>query len=527
MPNSVDFSGRPFHFIGIGGIGMSAIASILARRRLPVSGSDVRLNHITQRLRDQGVHIFLEQAPSNLEFFRPQNGASTCSRRINTYSQVSAPALPAPAAVSLAEYGVGSIHPMPTEWVGGASRDDLPQVVCSTAIADTNAEYQAALALGCPILHRSDVLAALMQEYRGIAIAGTHGKTTTSSMIGYLLMQAGIDPTIVVGGEVDAWEGNARLGDGEYLVAEVDESDGSLVKFSAEIGVITNIELDHPDHYSSLHEVVTIFQQFAQRCHHLIACIDCPGVAKHIQPTISYSVRPGAIADYTVQQIAYTAQGTTAEVWERGQRLGEMSLKLLGEHNLSNALAAIAVGRFLQIPFAQIAEILATFEGARRRFERRGEYHHITFIDDYAHHPSEIQATLAAARLKAQGSPNGENRRVVAIFQPHRYSRTLAFFKEFSQSFCDADLVITTDIYSAGEIDLQQVGGARLAEAIAAHHPAVRYQPTLARVADCLKQILKPGDLVLFLGAGNLNQIIPDLLNFYQQQESLSASLSH
>jgi len=403
----------------------------------------------------------------------------------------------------------------------------LPQVVCSTAIAETNAEYQAALALGCPIFHRSDVLAALMQDYRGIAIAGTHGKTTTSSMIGYLLLEAGIDPTIVVGGEVDAWDGNARLGHGDYLVAEVDESDGSLVKFAAEIGVITNIELDHPDHYSSIHEVIDIFQQFAQRCHQVVGCIDCEGVAKHIQPTVTYSVRPGAIADYTAQQIAYTAQGTTAEIWERGQRLGAIALKLLGEHNLSNALAAIAIGRFLQIPFSQIAAILASFEGARRRFERRGEYQDITFIDDYAHHPSEIQATLAAARLKAQRSEGGEARRVVAIFQPHRYSRTLAFFEEFSQSFCDADLVITTDIYGAGEVDHQQIGGACLAEAIAAHHPSVHYQPILARVTDDLKQILQPGDLVLFLGAGNLNQIIPDLLSFYQQQDShLSASIS-
>jgi len=255
-------------------------------------------------------------------------------------------------------------------------------------------------------------------------------KLPTSSMIGYMLLQAGLDPTILIGGEVDAWEGNARLGQSRYLVAEADESDGSLVKHTPEIGVITNIELDHPDHYDNLEEVVEIFRTFANSCKTLVASIDCATVRDRLQPTISYSLYPDTGANYTVTNIDYRADGTTALVWERGKALGVLNLRLLSRHNLSNALAAVAVGRVLGLEFGEIAKGLATFEGARRRFEFRGEAHGITFIDDYAHHPSEIRATLAAARLQAR-----PGQRVVAIFQPHRYSRTLAFFRRICRIF--------------------------------------------------------------------------------------------
>ncbi|NJR64537.1 MAG: UDP-N-acetylmuramate--L-alanine ligase [Leptolyngbyaceae cyanobacterium CRU_2_3] len=485
MLNSVDFSGRPFHFIGIGGIGMSALAYILTQRKLPVSGSDLSLNHITQRLQEQGAHIFCSQDAANLQAFqaaKPDEGEAF------NPSSGSRQSLNARA---------------------------LPQVICSTAINPENAEYRAALKLGCPIFHRSDLLAALMHEYRGIAVAGTHGKTTTSSMIGYLLLQAGLDPTIVIGGEVKAWEGNARAGQSPYLVAEADESDGSLVNLTAHIGVVTNIELDHPDHYATLDEVIATFQTFAQQCQTLIACIDSPTVNLALQPTISYSIQPQISADYTVDQVVYQADGTTAQVWERGQVLGQLQLGLLGNHNLSNALAAIAVGRLVGLEFCQIAPILKTFEGARRRFEQRGEYSQILFIDDYAHHPSEIQATLTAARLRAKTS----SRRVVAVFQPHRYSRTQTFLDEFAQSFSEADLVITTDIYSAGELNNGRVTGQQLAESIAAYHPQVIYQSTVSEITAYLKEVLLPGDLVLFLGAGNLNRMIPELMAFYQTED--------
>lgn len=475
MSNSVDFSGRPFHFIGIGGIGMSALAYVLAKRQFPVSGSDLRPNHITHKLESIGAHIFGKQEASNLEFFRPQESQT-----------------------------VGLNSP---EKLAATINSKLPQVICSTAINTNNLEYKAALELGCPILHRSDVLAALIADYYSIAVAGTHGKTTTSSMIGYMLLQAGLDPTILVGGEVNAWEGNARLGQSQYLVAEADESDGSLVKHAPEIGIITNIELDHPDHYDTLEEVVDIFQTFAKGCKTLVGSIDCATVRDRLQPTISYSLHSDSDADYTVTNIDYRADGTTALVWERGKALGVLNLRLLSRHNLSNALAAVAVGRVLGLEFGEIAKGIATFEGSRRRFEFRGEVDGTTFIDDYAHHPTEIRATLAAARLQAR-----PGQRVVAIFQPHRYSRTLTFLEEFAQSFSHADLVVLTDIYSAGEPNLGQITGEHLTAEIAKQHSQVVYQPSLSSVREFLLQTLRPGDLALFLGAGNLNQIIPEII---------------
>lgn len=537
MLNSVDFSGRPFHFIGVGGIGMSALAYVLAKRKLPVFGSDLCLNHITKRLQDNGVHIFWNQDAANFGAFRAKPSYLEQGSELNLEQSLER----------------------------AQSKQSLPQVICSTAVNQANPEYQAALELGCPVFHRSDLLAALISEADGIAVAGTHGKTTTSSMIGYLLWQAGLDPTIVIGGEVNAWEGNARVGQGPYLVAEADESDGSLVKFAPKIGVITNIELDHPDHYATLDQVIQTFQTFADQCQTLVGCIDSLEVKQVLQSVslgavssqaassqassrqaVSYSLQDSQ-ADYYASCVTYGANGTTAEIWERGTRLGLLELGFLGAHNLSNALAAVAIGRLLGLEFNQIAAGLAGFEGAKRRFEPRGLAHQILFIDDYAHHPSEVQATLAAARLRVQNSPGeslgqGSYRRVVAVFQPHRYSRTLTFLDGFAQSFTDADLVITTDIYSAGEPDLGQISGQDLANAIAAYqaayqatqtiqisaqatdyiaqsHQEVIYQPTLQSLSAYLMETLEPGDLVLFLGAGNLNRIIPDLVAFYQQME--------
>ena len=499
MLNYVDLSGKPFHFIGIGGIGMSALAYILAQRKLPVSGSDIRHSYITQRLEAIGTHIFGKQDATNLEFFLTEAERDFVGVSTATVSSNSIPVL---------------VTENPIEKLtANKAKANLPQVIWSTAIDPTaNLEYVAALDLGCPMFHRSDLLASLIQDYYSIAVAGTHGKTTTSSLIGYMLLQAGLDPTIVVGGEVNAWSGNARLGQGPYLVAEADESDGSLVNLSAAIGIITNIELDHPDHYKSLEEVVTTFQVFAKHCQTLVGCIDCAVARDRIQPTVSYSLHPETGADYTVTNVDYRADGTTANLWERGKDLGLLDLRLLGQHNLSNALAAVAVGRLLGLDFPLIAKSIATFEGARRRFEFRGEVNGICFIDDYAHHPSEIRATLAAARLQAK-----PNQRVVAIFQPHRYSRTLTFLADFAQSFARADLIIISDIYSAGEPNLGQVSGQQLAEMIASHHPQVTYQPTLASISEFLIQSLRPGDLALFLGAGNLNQVIPEVMASIKQ----------
>jgi UDP-N-acetylmuramate--alanine ligase len=482
----VDLGGKPFHFIGIGGIGMSALAHIVAQRQLPVSGSDLRTSHITDRLADLGVHIFDRQQASNLDFFKAQ-------------------ALDKKPALSTRETSAINVSI-------DRSTALLPQVICSTAINATNPEYQAALQLGCPIFHRSDLLAALIDEYQSIAVSGTHGKTTTSSLIGYMLYHANLDPTIIVGGEVDAWQGNARIGDGDLLVAEADESDGSLVKHSPKIGVITNIELDHPDRYQNIAQVVEIFQTFAEQCQTLIGCLDDPIIRDDLAITIGYSLDPATGADYTVKNIRYLATGCQAEVWERGVCLGELELQLLGAHNLSNALATVAVGRKLNLNFARIASALASFTGTKRRFELRGEAQGIIFIDDYAHHPSEIAVTMAAGRLRVDGSE--KLKRSIAVFQPHRYSRAQTFMSEFATAFKDADLVVVTDIYSAGEQAIEGITGKRLADKISQHHPHVYYHPDLNSLADFLTtEILQSGDLAIFLGAGNLNQVIPKAID--------------
>ena len=476
---TVDFEGLPFHFIGIGGIGMSALAYVLAKRQLPVSGSDVRPSHITERLQGVGVKIFNQQIARNLEIFQSVNGS------VRTKLAV----------------GQGVKPDYPSE--------QLPQVICSTAISHQNEEYQSALEKGCPIFHRSDVLAALIKDYYGIGVAGTHGKTTTSSLIGYVLLEAGLDPTIIVGGEVDAWDGNARLGQGQYLVAETDESDGSLTKHLPKIGIVTNIELDHPDHYQSLEQVVKIFQTFESNCETLIGCADCDVVMSSLKPQITYSLHPEKQADYTVKNISYASGHSSVEVWERGQCLGTMQVSLPGDHNISNALAAVAVGRLLEVKFETIAAAIAGFGGAKRRFELKGVCNGITFIDDYAHHPSELLATLAAARQKVT---HGQYSRIVAIFQPHRYSRTSIFLEEFATSFKDANLVILTDIYGAGETNTMNIQGEDLVKAVRKHHKNVIYQPSLLELTEFLGETLHSGDLTLFLGAGNLNQIIPDVL---------------
>ncbi len=519
MTNSVEFTGRPFHFIGVGGIGMSALAQIVAERNLPVSGSDLSKTNITERLEKAGVKLFYSQDASNFSHYAlplsagetpGEMAGETAGEMTGDYpgeSQSGGPGCTATLVQPLANTHRGYTH------------QSLPQVVCSTAIHADNAEYCEALRLGCPIFHRSDVLAGLIREYQSIAVAGTHGKTTTSGMIAYALEQAGVDPTVVIGGEVAALGGNARSGKGPYLVAEADESDGSLVKFQPYVGVITNLELDHLDHYKNLDQLVETLQTFAGNCKAVVGCLDCENVRTHMPLTLSYSLDPTRGADYTVDQIDYSGDGTTARVWERGQVLGQLTVRLLGTHNLSNALAAIAVGRHLGLSFEAIAPAIATYEGARRRFDYRGDAQGIVFVDDYAHHPSEILVTLQAAKLQVT---TGKTRlplvpkRIVAIFQPHRYSRTRALLQEFASCFGDADEVVICEVYSAGERDSTGANGESLVAALRQHHPNVHYCPALTDVSDWAKAHLQPGDLALFLGAGNLNRTIPGLVEHFQ-----------
>jgi UDP-N-acetylmuramate--alanine ligase len=514
MVRAVDFEGRPFHFIGIGGIGMSGLARILTELNLPVSGSDVKLSHITEQLQNLGIQVFSPQKADNLQTvvaaLQAQAGPQAALEPSSPHRRTAVSA--APAALTTQTLPDLASH--------------LPQVICSTAIQTSNEEYQAAVNLGCPIFHRSDVLSALITRYKSIAVAGTHGKTTTSSMIGHMLYEVGVDPTLVIGGEVSGLNTNARLGDSDYLVAEADESDGSLVKFQPHIGIITNIELDHPDHYEGLNQLVETFHQFAAHSQLTLGCLDCPVVKENLSPDITYSLDPSSGADYSVDQVEYSGLGTVARVWERGQLLGTVKIQLLGHHNLSNALAAIATGRYLGLDFEEIAAALSRFIGVRRRFEYRGSVNGITLVDDYAHHPSEIQVTLAAARLHVKpptsisaskpSAVSPQYQRVVAIFQPHRYSRTQALLEDFAQSFGDADMVVLCDIYSAGEVDDGSTSGQELAAATRQHHPTVHYCSSLTRLAPWLVQNLRPGDLTLFLGAGNLNQTIPVVLDQLQ-----------
>ncbi len=440
-----------YHFVGIGGVGMSALAYILAKQGFRVSGSDIAANVRTRRLEALGVRFFQGHSSEGL---------------------------------------VGD-----------------PQVVYSSAIRPSNPELAAALGKGLTVWHRADLLAALFNHRPSIGVAGTHGKTTTSSMIGYVLLAAGWDPTLIIGGEMDAWDGNARLGQGEYLVAEVDESDGSLVRLYPKIGVITNIELDHPDHYANLEQVIRAFQRYGQQSQTLAACLDCPNVATHLKVDIGYSIAGHPQAQYQARQILYTAGCTSAEIWEKGSLLGQLQLQVPGSHNLSNALAAVAVGRQLGLEFPVIASALAQFRGVQRRFEAKGEVGGVTFIDDYAHHPSEIRATLRAAQL--------QQRRVVAVFQPHRHSRLSALFQDFACCFEKADVVVIVPTYGAGEAAPEGSDSLRLAVALAEHHPQVRYVSSLPQLPQVLTSILQPGDLAIFLGAGDLNQQIAATMRAY------------
>lgn len=441
------------HFIGIGGIGMSGLAYLLAKGGHKVSGSDIQPNPQTEKLSNNGVSIHYGHRPDLVE--------------------------------------------------------GVEQVVYSTAIAESDPELMRSRALGIEVLHRAQVLAALAISKKLIGISGTHGKTTTTSMIGSLLCDADLDPMVVIGAQVDSLGGNAKAGSGEYLVAEVDESDRSLLHFHPEIAVVTNVEADHLDHYAGIDDIVETFHQFIAQSKHWIACLDDPNIAERLVPSspvpwTGYSLDNHPLAQYRADEVRYGAECTRAHIWEGEEILGTLELSVLGRHNLSNALSVIAVARRLGLPFSVIAQSLKRFRGAQRRFQERGVRDGVVFIDDYAHHPSEIRATLATAKLHP-------NHRVVAIFQPHRYTRTKALLKEFSTAFQDADVVVLTDIYSAGEA-YSGIDGSHVADAVRQHHPKVHYCPSLGDLSQWLQLHLCPGDMAVFLGAGNINKVITEIL---------------
>jgi UDP-N-acetylmuramate--alanine ligase len=441
------------HLVGIGGAGMSGIARLLLARGVEVSGSDLKDGPALPALRDEGAAVHVGHA-ANL--------------------------------------------------VG-----DADAVVVSTAIGPGNPEVVEAVSRGIPVLARAQVLAALMRDRRAVAVAGTHGKTTTTSMVAVILERAGLDPTYVIGGDLNESGSNARSGNGELFVAEADESDGSFLLLSPEIAVVTNVEEDHLDFFSGRDEIEAAFAEFCRRASVVVACGDDPAARRVIEvaavPAVTYGEGPQS--DVRLEDVEVRATGGTCMLhWEGGAT--RVDVPLPGRHYLLNAAAAIAVARHVGVDPADAAAALATFRGVRRRYEHRGSSAGTEFIDDYAHHPTEIAATLASARAATSAGGDG-TRRIVAVFQPHRYTRTAAMWRELGSSLADADLAVVTDVYAAGEMPVPGITGKLVVDALAEAAPGKRivYLPHRADLASFLAREVRPGDLVLTLGAGDVTMV--------------------
>jgi UDP-N-acetylmuramate--alanine ligase len=440
---------KHIHFVGIGGIGMSGIAELLLNLGYGVSGSDLKQSDITRRLQSLGGRIY-----------QGHNGA----------------------------------------WVGNAD-----VVVISSAVKENNPEVLAAREAFIPVIPRAEMLAELMRLKKyGIAVAGSHGKTSTTSLVGWLLAEAGLDPTVVIGGKVNSLGTNAKLGEGEFLVAEADESDGSFLQLSPVIDVVTNIDLEHLDYYKDIDEIKEVFLLFINKIPFYgaaVLCLDDDNVAS-LLPRIKKRVITYGLAtqaDIRARQLRAEGLTTSFEVCRGSEVLGEIMINSPGRHNVLNSLAAVAVGLELEIPFAKITTALATFTGVQRRLQIKGEARGITVIDDYGHHPTEIKATLAAIRSA------WPNRRLLVMFQPHRYTRTKGLFKEFCTAFHDADILILTEIYPASENPIEGVTAENLMIGIKEHGQRQVY---LAAGVDDLAGVAQPmledGDIVLTLGAGDI-----------------------
>ncbi len=456
------------HFVGIGGIGMSGIAEVLLNLGYKVSGSDLKASPVTNRLTEIGAAVFTGHSPDNV---------------------------------------VGA---------------DV--VIVSSAITRENVEVAAAHECHIPVIQRAEMLAELMRLKYGIAIGGMHGKTTTTSMVAAVLAAGGLDPTVVVGGRVDAMGSNARLGKSQYLVAEADESDRSFLKLSPILAVVTNVDREHMDCYRDMNDVKDTFRQFMDRVPFygmVVACNDndelrrlLPLVQRRI---LTYGTREGSdfhIIDLRCAPRLNSAVLSSFRISYRGRDFGEFHLRVPGEHNVRNATAAIAVGAGLDVPVDRIREALERFNGVDRRFQHIGSGNGVTVIDDYGHHPTEIRATLAAARQC------GFNK-VHVIFQPHRYTRTQLLLEEFAAAFGDADSVFVLDIYPASEAPIPGVTGELLARCItnSGGRKAV-YVSSFSEAVTLAASAASPGDMVLTLGAGSVSQLGPRLL---QELESRTA----
>ena len=441
------------HFIGIGGIGMSGIAEILLSLDMKVSGSDLRRGPVTDRLAQLGATIYEGHDAGN---------------------------------------------------VAGAT-----VVVTSSAVGAANPEVIEAHARKIPVIQRAEMLAELMRLKYGIAIAGMHGKTTTTSMVASVLTAGGLDPTVVVGGRVDALGSNARLGTTQYLVAEADESDRSFLKLSPILAVVTNLDREHMDCYKDMADVERAFLDFMDKVPFygaVTACLDNPQLAGILprarRRVFTYGV--AAEADFRLEFLE-AGQGRFARFLVNTAEgpLGPFELHVPGRHNVLNATAAVAIARQLEVPAEKIAEGLNHFRGVDRRFQQRGQARGVTVVDDYGHHPTEIRATLAAARECG-------HKRVYVVFQPHRYSRTLDLLEEFSGAFADADTVIVLPIYAASEEPIPGVTAERLASRI--QGPTVHFAPEFDVAVQLVAAEVREGDLILTLGAGSVSQLAPQIL---------------
>lgn len=446
---------RRIHFVGIGGVGMSGIAEVLHNLGYHVSGSDLKESEHTQRLEKLGVVIQIGHDPANV--------------------------------------------------------GDADVVVRSSAVPLENPEIQAARLHSIPIIQRAEMLAELMRMKYGVAVAGTHGKTTTTSMVAAVLARGGLDPTMVIGGRLDALGSNAKLGRGEFMVVEADESDGSFLKLSPTIAVVTTIDAEHLDYYRDLQQIKDTFVEFVNKVPFYgsaVLCLDqenirdvVPRVQKRI---VSYGLTTEA--DLMAEGISLQGLTSTFKVRRKGQPLGEVQLKVPGLHNVSNALAAVAVGLELDVGFAKIRAALDEFSGVARRFEVKGTPNDIMVVDDYAHHPAEIQAALKAAK-------DGFQRRLIAVFQPHRYTRTQALLSDFPPAFDLADRVVATGIYPAGEAPLAGISGRQIADGIARRGRAqVLYTERKEEVADLVIEMARPGDLVITMGAGDIWKVCEEIV---------------
>ncbi len=436
------------HFVGIGGIGMSGIAELLLNLGYRVSGSDLRRSDLTERLAALGGAVFIGHEGRQIE------GADV--------------------------------------------------VVVSSAVREDNPEVQAAHRAGIPVIPRAEMLAELMRLKYSIAVAGAHGKTTTTSIIAALLETGGLDPTVVIGGKIRGAGSNAVLGRGEFIVAEADESDGSFLRYAPTIAVVTNIDREHLDYYPDLAAVQETFLRFLDRIPFYglaVLCLDDPPTQELIPRLKKRFVTYGRSrqADYQIEAVAFEGRSGRFELSERGRPLGAFRINLPGLHNVYNAAAGIAVARELDIALDLIRQALGRLPGVQRRMEVCGEIRGAVVVDDYGHHPTEIRMTLQAIRECWPERP------LVVVFQPHRYSRTRALFDDFARAFYQSDRLIVLPIYGAGEAPIEGVSAEALCRAIAEHgHKQARYLPGIVEAAAHLRETLAPGDLLLTLGAGDV-----------------------